>query len=520
MKIPRLLFFRLDRPFGSSYALRLTLLLLSFLIVFSLVHPSVSGQGFADKVKEFTLANGLRFFVYERPQVPTFAGMIMVKVGSVDERKGETGLAHFFEHMAFKGTSVMGTRDYAKEKPILEEMDRIGDELAAEYLKGDRADQARMKALRDKLDKLQQETLAFAVKDELDKLYTENGGEFLNASTGNDSTQYFVMLPSNRLELWFLIESERLKDLVFREFYSERDVIAEERRMSLDNTPDGLLRDEFSNIAYVLHPYRHTVVGYMEDIQSYTKATAVNFFKTFYIPNNMVAAVVGDVRLEEVRRLAEKYFADISRGADPPRPTEIEPEQRGERRVTTWFEAEPRFLMGYHMPGPIDKDNLTLSLASMILSRGSSSRLYRDLVTNKKIAVSVFASASAARYPALFMIMGQPRHPNTVQDLEKTVLEHLDRLKKEPVTQAEIDKSINQAEASLYRSMGFADNVLLAMRLLRNVIIFDDMDADWNRVEALKKITPEEIMAASNKYFTDSNRSVGILLRKERGGEK
>ena len=499
---------------------RFSLLLFAFLIMFSLTYPSASAQGFAGKVKEFTLANGLRFFVYERPQVPTFAGMIMVKVGSVDERKGETGLAHFFEHMAFKGTSVMGTQDYAKERPILEEMDTLGDELAAEYLKGERADQAKMKELRDQLAKLQKETLTFAVKDELDRIYAENGGEFLNASTSNDSTQYFIMLPSNRLELWFMIESERFKDLVFREFYSERDVIAEERRMSLDNTPDGLLRDEFTNVAYVLHPYRHTVVGYMEDIQSYTKAKAVNFFKTFYIPNNMVAAVVGDVRLDEVKRLAEKYFGDIPRGADPPRPTEIEPEQRGERRVTTWFEAEPRFLMGYHMPGPGEKDNLTLSLASLILSRGSSSRFTRDLVTNKKIAISVFASASAARYPALFMLMGQPRHPNTVQDLEKAVLEHLNRLQTEPVTQAEIDKSINQAEAGLYRSMGFADNVFLAMRLLRNVIIFDDMDADLKRVEGLKKITPEEIMAAANKYFTETNRTVGILLRKEKGGEK
>ena len=490
------------------------------LVLLLLSVTSASSQGFADKVKEFTLANGLRFFVYERPQVPTFAGMIMVKVGSVDERKGETGMAHFFEHMAFKGTSVMGTRDYTKEKPMLEEMDRIGDELAAEYLKGERADQAKMKSLRDKLAKLQQETLAFAVKDELDKIYAENGGEFLNASTSNDSTQYFIMLPANRLELWFLIESERFKDLVFREFYSERDVIAEERRMGIDNTPDGLLRDEFSNIAYVLHPYRHTVVGYMEDIQSYTKSKAVNFFKTFYIPNNMVAAVVGDVKLEEVKRLAEKYFGDIPRGAEPPRPTDIEPVQRGERRVTTRFESEPRIFIGYHMPGPADKDNLTLSLAGMILSRGNSSRLYRDLVTNKKMAVSVFASASAARYPALFMIQGNPRHPNTVQDLEKAVSEHLDRLKKEPVTRAEIDKSINQAEASLYRSAGFADNVFLAMRLLRNVIIFDDMDADLKRVEAMKKITPEDIMAAANKYFVESNRTVGILLRKEKGGDK
>ncbi len=484
--------------------------------------PPAHGQGFSGKVKEFTLSNGLRFFVYERHQVPTFAGMIMVKVGSVDERAGETGLAHFFEHMAFKGTPVIGTRDYEKEKPILEEMDRVGDELAAEYLKGDRADQAKLKDFKDKLTKLQEEHRKFVVKDELDKLYAENGGEFLNASTGNDSTQYFVMLPANRLELWFLIESERFKNSVLREFYSERDVVAEERRMSLDNTPDGFLRDQFSNIAFVVHPYRHTVVGYMEDIQSYTKAKAVNFFKTFYAPNNMVAAVVGDVQFEEVKRLAEQYFSDIPRGPDPPRPAFVEPVQRGEHRVTTWFESEPRIIIGYHMPAPADRESLALSLVSMILSRGNSSRLYRDLVTNRKMAISIFATTNypGSRYPALFAILGRPIHPNTPEDLERAVYEHLDRLKQEEVTRPEIDKAINQAEAALFRSSGFAENVFLAMRLLRNVILFDDMDADVRRVEAMKSITPAEIMAAAKATFTESNRSVGILLRKEKGGEK
>jgi len=275
-------------------------------------------------------------------------------------------------------------------------------------------------------------------------------------------------------------------------------------------------------MAFVLHPYRHTVVGYMEDIQSYTKAKAVNFYKTFYIPNNMVAALVGDVKFEEAKLLAEKYFSDIPRGEEPPRQVFIEPGQRGERRVTVKFESEPRLIIGYHMPGPLEKDNLTLGLASMILSRGSSSRLYRDLVTNRKIAISVSATTNypGSRYPGLFAIFGQPRHPNTTEDLEKAVLEHLGRLKEETVTREEIDKAINQAEASLYRSMGFADNVFLAMRLLRNVILFDDVDADVKRVEAMKKITAEEIMAAAKTYFAAENRTVGILLRKGKGGEK
>ncbi|MDH5744037.1 MAG: insulinase family protein [Candidatus Aminicenantes bacterium] len=491
-----------------------------FLLSFALT--SAYAQGFSDKVKEFTLSNGMRFFVYERPQVPTFAGMIMVKVGSVDERKGETGLAHFFEHMAFKGTPVIGTRDYAKEKRILDEMDRFGDELAAEYMKGNQADEAKIKAFKDKLKELQEEHRKYVVKDEIDKIYSENGGEFLNASTGPDSTQYFVMLPSNRLELWFMIESERFKNLVFREFYSERDVVAEERRMSRDNTPDGFLREEFTNMAFVLHPYRHTVIGYMEDIQSYTKNKALNFYKTFYISNNMVAAIVGDVRLEEVKGLAEKYFGDILKGEDPPRHAVIEPQQRGERRVTVRFDAEPILMIGYHMPAPSDKDNLSLGLISMILSRGSSSRLYRDLVTNRRIAISISAASNVpgSRYTSLFQIYGRPQHPHTPEELETAVYEHLDRMKEEPVKPDELEKVINMAEAALYRSIGFADNVFLAMRLLRNVILFDDVDADFKRVEALKKITPEEMMAAANTYFTESNRTVGILLRKEKGGEK
>ncbi|MGB9004394.1 MAG: pitrilysin family protein [Candidatus Aminicenantales bacterium] len=503
---------------GNLVFLVVALILLSL----ALAGPFAYGQRFSDKVKEFTLSNGLRFFVYERHQVPTFAGMIKVKVGSADEQKGETGLAHFFEHMAFKGTPVMGTRDYEKEKPILEEMDRVGDELAAEYLKSSQADKEKMRALKDKLNRLQDEHRKFVIKDELGKIYSENGGEFLNASTGTDTTQYFIMLPSNRLELWFLIESERFKHSVLREFYSERDVVAEERRMSRDNTPDGFLNEEFTNMAYILHPYRHTVVGYMEDIQSYTKDKAVNFYKTFYVPNSMAAALVGDVRLEEVKRLAETYFGDIPRGEDPPRPAVIEPQQRGERRVTVRFEAEPRLIIGYHVPHYTDKDNLTLGLASLILSRGSSSRLYRDLVTNKQIALSISTTASylGYRYPPLFAIFGQPRHPHTAQDLEKAIIEHLERLKKEPVTREEMERAMNQAEAQLYSSGGFGGNIGLAMRLLNSVVLFSDMDSDWKRCEARRKVTPEDIMAAANKYFTEENRTVGVLLRKEKGGAK
>lgn len=494
----------------------------ALVMIAAVLVPLAYGAGFSDKVKEFTLSNGLRFLVYERPQTATFAGMIQVKVGSVDEPFGWTGLAHFFEHMAFKGTTVTGTRDYAKEKPILDEMDVVGNDLAVEMMKGPAADQARIKSLKTKLEDLQKEDLKYVVKDEMDRIYSENGGEFLNASTSNDTTQYFIMLPSNRLELWFLIESERFKNPVLREFYSERDVIAEERRMYEDNDPDGFLDEEFNNVAFTIHPYRHSVVGYMEDVQTLTKAKALSFFKNFYIPNNMTAAVVGNVKFDEVKALAEKYFGDIPRGVEPPRQSFLEPKQKGERRVLVKFEAEPRLSIGYHMPSYLERDNLVLRVIALVLSRGESSRLVRDLVTNKKLALSVYAMANAPgqRYDSLFGISGEPRHPHTTAELEAAIYEHLDRLKTQPVTKEELEKVVNMAEASLYRSSSFGQNIFLAMRLLSNVVIYGDVDADFKRVEAMKKVTPREIMDTAKRIFDESNRTVGVLMRKEQGGEK
>lgn len=482
------------------------LLLLAFLI------PCAYGTGFSDKAKQFTLSNGMTFYVYERHQMPTFCGMIMAKVGSVDERKGETGLAHFFEHLAFKGTPVMGTSDYAKEKPILEQIDKLGEEWSAEFAKGDKADKQKMAALKEQMKKLQNETLKYAVKDELGKIYSENGGRGLNASTGQDTTQYYIMLPANRLELWFLIESERFKFPAFREFYSERDVIAEERRMR-ENMPTGNLYEEFQNAAYTVHPYRHSVVGYMEDIQTFTRPKAMGFFNTFYIPNNLTAAVVGDVRLEEVKRLAEKYFGDIPRSPEPLRSEFLEPKQKGERRVTIEFDAQPELMIGYHMPQTPDKDAYTLEMIGDILSLGDSSRLTRDLVTNRKLAVSIYAYAGTGqRYASLFMIRGVPRSPNSAEDLEKAVYQHLEKLKTEPVKKEELEKVINQLEAQLFQ--GFSDNMYIAMRMLWGAVIQGDIDAEFKLIDALKKVTPVDIMDAAKRYFTFDNRTVGTLKKK------
>jgi predicted Zn-dependent peptidase len=489
-------------------------------LILALAAPALCALGFSAKARSFTLPNGLTFYVYERHEIPTFAGMIMVKAGSVDEGKGATGIAHFFEHLAFKGTPVIGTRDYAKEKPIIDQIDKLGEDMSAEYAKGTKADQARMTELRAELAKLQDEERPYIVKDELDKLYSENGGRNLNASTSNDITQYFLQLPANRLELWFLIESERFKYPALREFYSERNVIAEERRMGEENNAEGILDEQFMNIAFILHPYRHSVVGYMEDIQTLTRPKAMNFYKTYYIPNNMAAAVVGDVRFETVKKLAETYFGDIPRGAEPLRPEFIEPKQIGERRFTFDFDAEPNMMMGFHMPAYPDKDYLSLSLISTILTGGDSSRLTRDLVTNAKLAVEIYARHSdpGQRYASLFTLSGVPRHPHSAEEIEQAVWTHLERLKTEPVTKAELEKAINMKERSLY--FGMDSNLYIAMRMLNGAVIYNDIDAQLKMVESLKTVTPAQIMETAKHIFSHENCTIAIQHKKSQGGAK
>jgi predicted Zn-dependent peptidase len=491
--------------------------------------PVVYAEKLSDRVKEFTLSNGMRFFIYERHHSPTFAGMIMVKVGSIDERKGETGLAHFFEHMAFKGTTVIGTNDYNKEKVLLEEIDKIGQEMATEYFSLEKAVipvpyqardkiqsgiQKKIDSLKKKMSELQAEHKKYVVKEEFSKIYVENGGRYLNASTGYDTTQYFVMLPSNRIELWFMMESERFKYPVLREFYQERDVVAEEKR-GRDNDPDSLLWQEFSNISFVLNPYRNPIIGYMNDIQQYNGLKAKNFYNTFYVPNNMVAALVGDIKLDDAKKLAEKYFGDISKSQEPPRQEFVEPEQRAEKRAIIRYDAEPQIIIGYRMPMYSDRENIILDLISSVLSAGESSRLKREIVTNKKLAVNVgcWTNTPGTRFNSLFIIEGLPRHPHTIEELENAIYEHLEKLKTEPVLKYEIEKAINQEEASLYQSSSYAENVFIAMRILRNVISCNDIDNEFKRVEIMKSITPEEIMNVAKKYFTESNRIVGIIQK-------
>ena len=331
----------------------------------------ISGQVFASEVlsenarlpfTEHTLKNGMRLLIVERRESPTFAAYIRFKVGSVNEFPGQTGLAHLLEHMMFKGTTLFGSTDPAREQPLLHRIDALQRELQTERrqarLPGKTPDAGRVAAIEKELAALESEAKGFIVRNELWEIYRRNGGTNLNASTSRDGTQYFISLPKNRLELWALLESDRMRNPVFREFYTERDVVQEERRQRVDTNPRGQLMEAALATAFTAVPYRHPVLGWPGDLENLSRPQAQAYFKTHYAPNNTLAVLVGDLDPAAVIRVVEQYFGDLPAQPLPVPPLLEEPPQTGERRVQVEFPAEPSLLMLYQAPALGHPDTL------------------------------------------------------------------------------------------------------------------------------------------------------------------
>ncbi|MEW5925820.1 MAG: pitrilysin family protein [Candidatus Zixiibacteriota bacterium] len=334
-------------------------------------------------VKERTLANGMTILVLEKHTAPVFTGLIRFKTGSIDEHPGITGISHFLEHMMFKGTRIFGTNNYEAEVPLMRKIDSLGDLMLREQIKLqnpiDAPDSTRYRELRQQIADIQAEGKPYVVKDELWSTYLQHGGTRLNAGTGNDGTSYFVSLPKNKLELWALLESDRLKNIVFREFYSERDVVMEERRLSLENEPDGRLDEAFSATMFWANPYGWPVVGWMTDLQRITHEDLKEYFRIHYGPGNAVAVIVGDVNAEEVFSMCEKYFGDIPAQPLPPAVMTVDDNQMGERRVEVVMDANPKAFVGWHIPRIGHPDIAPLDVAANILASGRTSRFYKKI---------------------------------------------------------------------------------------------------------------------------------------------
>jgi len=485
---------------------------LTLFIFLSFIPGPVHAFDLESKVKEFTLKNGLKILVLERQGSPTFAAHISFKVGSVEESSGRTGAAHMLEHMLFKGTTTIGTVDWQKEKPLLGKVNRLGEKL--DKLRRDGAGRKSIDDLAARLKQAQTEQKKYVLSEGYSKLYSSEGGIGFNAGTSKDMTTYIIRLPSNKLELWAWIESERMRDTVFREYYSERQVVREERKRSYENSAGGKLYERYLSAAFIAHPYGQPIIGWDSDLETLPLSEMVRFYKTWYAPNNMVIAIVGSVKYEDVKRLITKYFSDLPARPLPERIVSTEPSQGGERRVDVSFDASPSLMMGFHKPTIPHPDDFVFDVIDSVLSSGRTSRLHKEVVIKKKVAVSIGTfTTPGSRYPNLFTISAEPRAPHTTADVEKAVWVELERLKTEPVTKRELEKVINNVEADLIR--GLVSDYSMARRLTWYQQIAGDWRYITRSVDKIKAVTTKDIQRVARKYFTRDNLTVATLVRKK-----
>ena len=480
-------------------------------VVFAAVTAQAQFEDVQSRISEFTLNNGVKFLVLERHQAPVVSCYTLADVGSAQEVKGITGLAHMFEHMAFKGTSRIGTRDAIREKKALDRVEWAFAALKAERAKGRKADPEKLKQLEAGFLAAQEAADRFVVRNEFGDIVERAGGRGLNASTASDWTDYYFSLPSNQLELWFYLESERFRDPVLRQFYKERDVVIEERRMRVESYPIGKMIEEFLSVAYKAHPYGESGIGHMSDLQSFSRGDAEAFFTKYYVASNLTCAVVGDVDPGRVRELAQAYFGRLPRRPKPEPLRTVEPPQTGERRLTLRLQAQRLLVIGYHIPDFNDPDNAAYEALGSLMSEGRSSRLYRRLVRDQQIAVAAggFPGLPGIKYPGLFVCYAFVAPGHTNEEVEKSLLEEADRLTTEPVGSDELDGVKRRRRANLVRSLESNSG------MASNLAMYQALTGDWHELfRALEKIntlTAADIQRVARRTFTFDNRTIGVI---------
>jgi len=503
---------------------RLPLLLLLALLPL----PAGAAEKPQINVQEFTLPNGMRWLLFERHDSPTVVGGWVAHVGSVNEREGITGISHLFEHVMFKGTRVIGTKDIDADLRIIDEQEKVRADMREEMKvmrerqrKGEIDDVAKpenqtpkYRELDKKFDELVQKQRAIQIKDHLSQIYTKNGAEGLNAGTSEDWTIYMVRLPANRIELWSWLESDRLMNPVFREFYSERDVVYEERRMRTESTPLGKYDEAFNALFWEASPYKWPVVGWPSDVSSITKAQADAYFGTYYAPNNLTGVLVGDFSAATVRPLLEKYFGRVPHGkTEVPEVVTSEPAQIGEKRFNAEAETSPTVRVWYHAVPFIHKDRTVVDLVTDVLS-GRTGRLYKGLVTGRQVANDASASVDLKKYDGLIQVESTVKDGKDPAAVEQAIYEELEKLKTEPVPADELQKIKNQAKANAYRRLSSPFSIAIQL------MIYDGF-GDWRYIntyaEEVDRVTAADIQRTAKEYFTKENRTVGIFLRK--GGD-
>jgi predicted Zn-dependent peptidase len=464
-------------------------------------------KSFEQRITTKVLPNGLTLVICERPEAPVFSYSTFIDAGDVNDPSGQSGLAHMFEHLAFKGTSQIGTTDYAAEKVALAKVEAANDAYEAEYLKAVGRDEKKLAELKQAFKEAEAEAHKFVVPNQFTDVAERNGAEGLNAETGLDETMYFWSMPENRLELWAWLESGRLSDVVPREFYKERDVVNEERRMRTDSNPIGRLVEQFLATAYVAHNYGRSSIGWPSEVQQINATEAMDFHKKYYVGANIVVVVVGDVKASEALPMLEKYFSKVPGGPKPEEMTTVEPKQFAEKTVAIREQTQPFYLEGYHRPDYRSPDAEVYDAISDIMSNGRVSRLYRSLVRDKQIAAEAqgFSPFPGDKYPGLFAFYAVPLPGHTPTEMRDAIHKEIDKLRATDVTDEELAMYKTRTRADLLR--GLADNQGLANSLAEYQTRFGDWRELFLQLDKVDKVTKADIRRVANEVFVPSNRT-------------
>jgi len=483
-------------------------------------------------VQEYVLENGLRLLMIPKKGDPNVAAGWVARVGSVNERPGITGLSHLFEHMMFKGTHTIGTTDIKKDLDLMARMDAIKAEIRKEEqvqirrlrlgqidnLQDPQNRTERHNTLLQDLAAIEKESKALIVQNEYDKIYTSAGASDMNAGTSEDYTVYFINVPTNKLELWFWMESDRLMNPVFREFYSERDVVHEERRMRTDSTPTGKFDEEFNAMFWTSSPYSWPIVGWPSDLDGLTRQEALDYFALNYAPNNISACLVGDFDPEQARKLADRYFGRLKRNPqDQPPVRTREVEQMAEKRMIAYAETNPEVQIRYHSVADGHLNEPALVVLGSLLS-GRTGRLYKSLVLDQKIANSVAAGQNGMKWAGYFLLNGVAKPGSTPESVEQALYKEIEKLQKEKVGDRELQKVKNQFAADNFRRLDSRFLLMLQILLADSNRGWQAFNEDPKRIAA---VTADDIQRVANLYFKPENRAVALFYtKKSEGGEE
>jgi len=454
----------------------------------------------------------MTFLVLPRRQAPTVSLVVHYPVGSVNEHLGNTGIAHVLEHMLFKGSREIGTTDHALEAALLAAADATRDSLIAELARPV-PDTSRIRHLTAAADSLEDRAEAYAVPNEYDRILSSAGARGLNATTSHEATRYFVELPANRLELWFVLESDRMRNPVFRGLGTELDVVGEERRTRLETSPGGILETALLATAFQVHPYGVPVIGHASDLEHLTRRQVTDYFRDHYGARNAVVAVVGDVDPEQVAEWADLYFGSVPAGRPIPPVLAREPEQTGERRITVELDAEPRLMIAWRAVSGLHEDAPALSMLAALLTAGRTTRLYRRLIARDRSAIHVAAYLGPGfAHPGLFTVATVPRSPHMPLELESAIYQEINKIKDMPPDSADLVRIKNQIRAGEFRRL--SSNLELALQIAESEAGLGDWREVFRLSRRLLRVTPADVQRVAAKYLNASTRTVATMVRK------